>query len=116
MFKRLFVLVLLAMATLSVSTPAHASTLSASLSCEQTSSGQSFGTFSCLVFVSGGTPGYTFRWYEYAAGTGYFLVSQGESFYDSWCQNDLPMRVKVVVTDSAGAHVERINYFTCSGW
>jgi len=114
MFKRLFVLLLLVAATVSVSTPARASTLSIALYCEQTSGSPTWGNFSCLVYPSGGTPSYTYQWYEYSGGTGYFLVKQGESFYDSWCQTGALTRVKVVVTDSVGAQVESIRSFRCT--
>ncbi|HEY0606006.1 MAG TPA: hypothetical protein VGD58_23985 [Herpetosiphonaceae bacterium] len=113
MFKRLFVLLLLVVATLSISMPARASTLSALLSCEQTSGSPTVGNFSCIVFVSGGSPSYTYHWYEYDRLSGYFLVYQGEPYYDAWCATGVLVRVKVVVTDSAGAQVERTSSITC---
>lgn len=114
MFKRLFVLLLLVAATVSVSTPARASAPSVSLYCEQSSGGPSFGTFFCYYTVSGGTPSYTSQWYEYAGSTGYFLVQQGGTEYASWCQTNVTTRVRVVVTDSAGLQGEAIRYFKCT--
>lgn len=112
MFKRLFVLVLLALATVSISTPAHAATPSVAVYCEPSSS----STFFCYAIPSGGTPSYTFHWYEYHWSTGYFLVQQGsDNVYGSWCQTGTTFRIRVVVTDSTGAQGEAIKYNHCSG-
>lgn len=108
MFKRLFVLLLLVAATISVSTPAQASTLAVSLYCDQTSAGPSTGAFDCWSYASGGVPSYTFQWYRLTY-WGYTLVKQESgtsvSSLSDLCPTGSSQSTRVIVTDSAGAQV-----------
>lgn len=116
MFKRLFVLLLLVAATVSVNTPARASTLTVnSLSCYLTAVSGSFASFDCQASVSGGTGTYTsFTW------------GMQSNFYPSWtyltttsptisnvCDSPDYYWVTVTVTDSAGASAGSNTSFSC---
>lgn len=126
MFKRLFVLVLLALATVSVSTPAHASTLSVSLTCYYSSSDPSgtYRFFDCYAFASGGSPNYTFQWYHGWYGTwslvkqettgGYSDVYQLQCYAPRGIGAATTGRAMVVVTDSAGAQVTAYGNVSCA--
>lgn len=100
MFKRLFVLLLLVAATVSVNTPARASTLMAWVDCQPLGHGRAY----CSVSVSGGTGTYTSYYWQptpYQGGGEWGLI---------YCQPYAYNRVLVTVTDSSGA------MFTAEGW
>jgi hypothetical protein len=63
MFKRLFVLMLLALTTLPVSTPAHATPIGVSVYCYQTGvQWPWYAYYRCGAGVNGGTGSYTYTW------------------------------------------------------
>lgn len=115
MFKRLFVLLLLAIATLAVSTPTHASTLTiTSLRCEQLSHFGGLNLF-CWTNVSGGTGSYTLYAWENTPGGGTYpstWTTTEDSTY-TFCYLDNSATVKVTVTDSAGATATRTTVTMC---
>lgn len=125
MFKRLFVLVLLALATVSVSTPAHASTLAVSLTCYHSSSDPSgtYRFFDCYAFASGGSPNYTFHWYHNMHGLWSLVKQETTTGYSDiyqlqcWGKSGFPSTyggARVVVTDSTGAQVTAQSTVYCA--
>ena len=125
MFKRLFVLLLLVAATVSVSTPAHASALSVSVTCYQSSVDVSgwYRFFDCYANASGGSPNYTFQWYHTYNGGTSFVYQETTGGYSqvAQLQCNTPRNsgtassgiAKVVVTDSMGAQVTVTRTTTC---
>ena len=126
MFKRVFVLLLLVAATVSVSTPAHASTLGVSLTCYHSSNDPSgtYRFFDCYAYASGGSPNYTFQWYHNMYGSwslvkqettgGYSDVYQLQCFPPVGSTQATSGIAKVVVTDSAGAQVTKQTSVYCA--
>lgn len=103
MFQRLCMLALLAVAALSVSTPAHASTpVSVYLSCYQVGAQPPwYANYDCTGSASGGTGSYTYTWKVYSS-YGWYTFSGGTEF--SWtCGRDEQFRIDLYVTDSAGS-------------
>lgn len=103
MFTRLCVLLLLAVATVSTATPAHASTLSiTAMTCNPTTRNSEYGNtlnFSCWAGVSGGTGSYTsFVWYMQPT---YF--STPDAYWSYMCTEQVTRTISLTVTDSAGA-------------
>ena len=115
MFKRLFVLLMLAVAVLSVSTPARASTpISVYVMCYQVGSQPPwYATYDCNGGASGGTGSYTYTWKVYSS-NGWYTFSGGTEF--SWtCGRDEQFRIDLYATDSAGATGSVMgDYFTCN--
>lgn len=117
MFKRLFVLVLLAIATVSASTPARASTpIGVYVSCYQVSVQWPWSaTYRCHGGASGGTESYvSYTWKVYSSYGNYsFVTSQPD--IELGCGRDEHFRVDVYVTDSAGATGSVMgDYYACN--
>lgn len=108
MFNRLFVVLLLVAATVVVSTPARAETLTVRyLACE--SDGASF---LCDASVSGGTGTYTsFVWGVAGARDSYYTTS--EPSFSLRCVLGRSYSVSFRVTDSAGATAVATTGFVC---
>lgn len=103
MLRRLVIAALFAIAMVSATPPAHASTLSiASLFCNPTTRDSSYSNalnFSCWGSVSGGTGSYTsFVWYMEPT---YFPTP--DAHFQHICQYGVPRTISLTVTDSAGA-------------
>lgn len=116
MFKRLFVLMLLALATLSVSTSARASTpIGVSLSCYQVGVQPPwYATYHCVAGVSGGTGSYVYNWKINSSHGNYTLVTS-EPEIDYTCGRDSQFRIDLIVTDSAGATGSVMgDYYSCN--
>lgn len=113
MLQRLFVLLLLVVATVAVSTPARASTLTVS----DVMCGSSGSTFTCEAYLSGGTGTYTsFRW-GVATGPNTMYYYTSEPRFSQRCMNGIHYAVNFRVTDSAGATASGVDSFTCrSAW
>ena len=102
MFKRLFVLFLLAIATLSVSTPTHASTLTTNAYCSYSVR----ENYYCWTTPNGGTGTYShYYWSMYTFGSSphqqNFVTS--DPWISDYCGYGSVHTVWVTVTDSAGA-------------
>lgn len=109
MFKRLVVLILLASAIVSVSTPAQAATLYVDMGCIISDG----GLYTCEAYAGGGTAPYTsYRWKIQGGGTTQYVT--GPSVYDGYCAR--PNRlytITVTVTDSRGATASDTAGFYC---
>lgn len=111
MFKRLFVLLLLAVATLSTSLPARASTPTVDMVfCPNTGGGY----YHCYAYVTGGTASYTsFFWVVTA--TGFRRYSYTTSYPEllGRCVVGNIYTVELTVTDSAGDTAVGSTSFRC---
>jgi hypothetical protein len=116
MYKRLFALMLIGLATLPVST-ARASTIGVSVSCYQTGAQPPwFATYRCYGSASGGTGIYTYTWKINSSHGGYTL-STSEPEMDYTCPRESQFRVDLFVTDSAGATGSVMgDYYGCNVW
>ena len=103
MFKRLFVLLLLAIATVSVSTPAHASTESLSINCEHVG-----GNIYCEA--PGGYSSYTWTWRELPWSYTYTWTTT-ENYFFLRCEGNYGLMVSV---SSAGESSPTM-YISCGG-
>jgi hypothetical protein len=102
MYKRLFVLLLLTAATVSTSTPVHASGPAIDfLDCINKGPGR----LHCLASVSGGTGIYTYTWMPAPS-----YGSGGSVTIDCYANYQA---VTVTVTDSSGATASRSGDFYC---
>jgi hypothetical protein len=105
MFKRLVFLLMLIAATVAVSPPAHAATLTVTWICEDFWLGDEPYPFffQCTATASGGTGPYTYRWYRNSS-----LIktetTTGSSTWGKKCSNSYyAYSLQVIVTDSQGA-------------
>ncbi|MBV9788427.1 MAG: hypothetical protein JOZ51_09660 [Chloroflexi bacterium] len=117
MFQRLVVLALLAIAALSASTPAHASTpVGAGVMCYQANiQWPWFATYRCIGYASGGTGSYvSYTWkFNSSYGNSTYVTSQPE--FDFTCSSGQQFQVDLYVTDSAGAIGSVMgDYYTCN--
>ncbi|HEX6288081.1 MAG TPA: hypothetical protein VFZ66_02775 [Herpetosiphonaceae bacterium] len=101
MFKRLVVLILLALATLSASQPALATTLTITyLNCYQNGG----GNFACDVIASGGTGSYaSYTWVVRLNNSSSYQRVTTEPELIATCWVDKSFGVTVTVQDSSGA-------------
>lgn len=114
MLKRLILLFILAVATVSVGTPAHATALTVTLNC---------GTFDlpidgfgidCTAYASGGMSPYAFRWYRNSTLRKEETSTTGYSSYAIPCRRGTTQTLLVVVTDSTGAQASATLTEYCS--
>lgn len=117
MFKRLLLLCLLAVATVSVSPPAQAAGLTVSMQCGKYQDVEITWLINieCTAQASGGLSPYTFQWYK-----GTTLVqtntTSGTSYYSDWCRrgSGTTRTYQVIVTDTRGAQGSASSTVTCS--
>lgn len=108
MFKHLLVVALLALATLSVGTPAQASTITGYMYCEPLGAQRNgWGAALCRVYLSGGTGIYSYTWnappiHAYSDGA---QLPCGLGAYAT---------IIVTVTDSNGAIFTTSDTFLCN--
>lgn len=116
MFTRLVVLVLLALATVSVSTPAYAATLTVgSLGCQAAFAGGAAGYFyDCAAEVAGGTGRYTsYTWRIQLWSNPPQYYSTGGPFFSAQCTRGGLYTVSLTVRDSGGATASASSRFRC---
>ncbi len=118
MFKRLFVLLLLTVATASASTPARASTLAVtSLYCRIYAYSGYNGYYRCTASVSGGTGSYVSYTWDVTSTRGDYSVVTSSNTVERTCftgtapEHQEYFYVTVTVRDSAGATAS-----TYTGW
>lgn len=112
MFRRLFAVLLFAVAV-SAATPAHAATLTIDvLDCNSLRNGRKTTGFLCEAYVSGGTGGNTYTWSVRA-------LSQEDwangSTLNSQCSVGTWQSVQLTVRDSSGARATPSRSFYCYG-
>ena len=116
---RLSLVLMLALATLSVSTSARASTpIVNSLYCYQISVQPPwFATYHCVADVSGGTGSYVYTWKIYSS-HGNDTRGTSEPEIDYTCGRDSQFRIDLFVTDSAGAtgSIMGGDHYSCNVW
>jgi len=115
---RFSLVLMLALATLSVSTSARASTpMVNSLYCYQIALQPPwFATYHCVASVSGGTGSYVYTWKINSSHGNYNLVTS-EPEVDYTCGRDSQFRIDLFVTDSAGATGSIMgDYYSCNVW
>lgn len=117
MFTRLFVLVLLALATVSVSTPAHASTLTVNWVDCAFQGYYNYTEMTCFASASGGTGSYvSYTWFVDSSQGDYTAVTSTDYLVRTCYSGYESLRVTVTVRDSAGATASRSTIrYTC-GW
>lgn len=109
MFKRLLVLLLLVVATVSAYTPAHATTLNVDWAhCEMSYYTTSNGYYYCEAWVSGGTGSYVSHTWTIRNQWGFnYTFVTWEPYFNRACRIGEYIYVNVTVQDSAGATASR---------
>lgn len=116
MFKRLVLLCLLAVATVSVSPPAQAAGLTVSMQCSAYQNWELTWRLDidCEAHASGGLSPYTFQWYQ---GTSLVKTetTSGTSYYFGGCRkgSGTTRTYQVLVTDTRGAQGSASSTVTC---
>lgn len=109
MLRRLFAVLLFALAV-SAAQPAHASTLTVGLlSCEGIGGGNTTARFYCEGSVSGGVGGNTYTWSMGGTQTNW---ADGSSLY-GYCRVGKSSLVQFTVRDSSGATASASTTFYC---
>lgn len=118
MFKRLFVLSLLALATVSVSTPAHAATLAVDWVDCLSYNVYNGMIYACATHASGGTGSYvSYTWAVDSNQGDYTVVTSTDTMETSCYPFAESIRITVTVRDSAGATASgRSAYRHYCGW
>lgn len=114
MLKRLVFLLLLAVATVSVSPPAQAAGLTVSMSCSWLREDPNTGVvyIQCQAVASNGLSPYTFRWYR---GTTLLKTetTSGSSNLPRTCGAGQTLTFQVNVTDARGAQASKSFTIEC---
>jgi hypothetical protein len=111
-----FVLMLLALAVLSLGTSAGASTpIWVSVNCYQVGVQPPwYATYHCIGGVSGGTGSYAYTW-KINSSHGSYTLFTSEPEIDYTCGRDSQFRIDLYVTDSAGATASVMgDYYWCN--
>jgi hypothetical protein len=115
MFKRLVFLLMLVVATASVSSPTHAATLVPNQECGYVDGAPGVFIIECYARASGGFGPYIYRWYVNSTlKKEETLTATGYSTFSTPCRVGTGTKtVLLVVTDRTGAQASQASTYSC---